>query len=289
MTQQFKPLMNFRSSSSPENQTVAAVQSRLSELLEAGQAQERRRITRELHDSTMQLLSCVGLSLARLRLPDGNAHMLEIIAEIENLVSEAQSELRTLSYLAHPPAVEFLGLHDALAALVEGLSRRTGLHVVLHWKGEVLLARPSVESALYRVVQEALSNVHRHAHAANVLVVVVNGRDATEIKVLDDGVGIALRPNHGVGLSSMRDRVGELGGRLLVRSMSPGTEVSAIVPTRAPELVMTSSGHAKLCELSSKCGRTASETADESIAAALRGMASEFGTMADWMKAGAAA
>lgn len=200
------------------------------EMFQQGQAQERRRITRELHDSTMQLLSCLSLALGRLKRPLRSTRKTELILEMESLLGDAQSELRTLSYLAHPPLLEEVGLRQALETLLQGFGRRCGLNTSLHWNGEFADSVDAIEVVVYRVVQEALSNVHRHARAANVAVILTTGVGVTEVKIADDGVGMPLRPIHGVGLCGMKARLEELGGTLTLRSACPGTEVVATIP-----------------------------------------------------------
>lgn len=260
-----------------------SLESAFIEFFQQGQAEERRRITREIHDSTMQLLSCLGLALTRLKLPEAAAQSPEIIAEMENLLSEAQSELRTLSYLANPPPLEALGLHDALKALLHGFGRRSGLRPSLLWAGDRAPVEHPTEIALYRVVQEALSNVHRHARAVHVAVTVSHSGDVTEVRIRDDGLGIPPHPAYGVGLSGMRARLEEVGGSLTIRSISPGTEVVAMVPSQRLRQRPMPDSRNRLLQICANCHRTA-DRADARIAAELRQMASEFDLIADCLR-----
>ena len=195
-----------------------------------GQSEERRRIARELHDSTMQLL--VGLSLAvgqlkRARKPKAT---LDIVAEMESLLGEAQQEIRSISYLAHPPLLRDMGLGQALETLVEGFSKRTGLRLSLHLDPDFKVAWRSAEVALYRIAQEALSNIHRHAHATDGAIGLYVRKSMIHIVIIDNGVGMPSHVRHGVGLPGMRARVAELGGRMNIRSGSPGTMLIASLP-----------------------------------------------------------
>ena len=196
------------------------------------QAEERRRIAREVHDSTMQLLAGVGLSLGQLKHTRGPKATGPIVEEMEQLLGEAQRELRTISYLAHAPQVSELGLAKALRQLAGGLGRRTGLNIALN-VDEPLLLSSATEVAIYRMVQEALSNVHRHARATDVVVALHQRRSVLHVAVADNGIGMPRQVRRGVGLSSMHARIEELGGRLSIRSGNPGTVLIASMPTHA--------------------------------------------------------
>jgi signal transduction histidine kinase len=200
------------------------------------QDSERRRIARELHDSLGQYL--VGLKL--------NAHMLRQSPEREDLWSEADklmeqcmSEVRTLSYLLHPPTMDAAGFASAARWYVEGYGERSGLDVTLDAPSDLGRLPDAIELALFRVLQEALTNVHRHsgASAADVLV----QQDAEEIilEIKDNGRGIPAEvlshfrltgAGTGVGIAGIRERVRELGGKLTLESDSRGTMVRVAVP-----------------------------------------------------------
>ena len=195
-----------------------------------GQATERRRIAREIHDSTMQLLAGLGLALGQLKRTGHPNETIDIVAEMEQLLGEAQRELRSISYLAHPPLLRELGLAEALQTLVEGYGRRTNLRVSLHVDPDLEVSWRSAEVAIYRMVQEALSNIHRHAHATDVAVGLYGRRSMVHAVVVDNGIGIPANVRYGVGLPSMRARLAELAGRLAIRSASPGTMLIASLP-----------------------------------------------------------
>lgn len=199
-----------------------------------GQTIERQRLARELHDSTAQLLVAVGLLLGHLKRNSANEESLKVVEEIQDLMAEAQKEIRSISYLAHPPALEKLGLAEALRSLVDGFGRRTDLPATFELVGEPVAISPAVEGALYRVVQEALSNVHRHAQATETRVSLRFSNSMVHLIVSDDGVGIppeTIRAGIGVGLPGMRSRLAEIGGRLSARHLAPGTAIIASVPT----------------------------------------------------------
>lgn len=198
-----------------------------------GQAEERRRMAREIHDSTMQLLAGLGLALGQLKRAGKNGEALDIVAEMEQLLGEAQGEIRAISYLAHPPMLKNMGLADALRMLVEGYGRRTGLNVSLNIAPDTKVEWQAAEGAMYRIVQEALSNIHRHAKATNVAVAVHQRRSMFHAIIVDNGIGMPAIISQGVGLASMRSRLAELGGRLTVRHAMPGTMLIASLPAHS--------------------------------------------------------
>ena len=206
------------------------------------QEQERQRIARDLHDSTAQQLTAIGLGLIALRhrLGDDGAGTAAL-AEIETLVQDTQREVRSFSYLLHPPDLDRDGLNRTLARFVDGYGRRTGLAVLTDIANDVDALSAEVQRALLRIVQEALANVHRHAAATQVTVVmrVVNGR--LRFSVRDDGRGIARATGLGgakadtlgLGLPGMHARVRQLGGALQVISGPAGTTVCGDIPVTA--------------------------------------------------------
>jgi two-component system NarL family sensor kinase len=212
------------------------------ESLVEGQAVERQRMARELHDSTSQLLTAVGLLLGRLKYEAPNEKSLVLVEELQDLVRETHQEIRSISYLAQPSAVEQLGLTGALKSLVEGLGRRTGLEASFEIEGDAVAIMEAAQGALYRIAQEALSNVHRHARATRVRIILSFRGLATHLVVADDGVGIspenaAGAGTAGVGLGSMRSRLSEIGGRLTLQRLSPGTAVIASVSCDGARLI----------------------------------------------------
>jgi signal transduction histidine kinase len=216
-------------------QRTAALRQLSSRLLSL-QDSERRRIARELHDSLGQYL--VGLKL--------NAHMLRQSPEREELWSEADklmeqciSEVRTLSYLLHPPTMDAAGFVSAARWYVEGYGQRSGLNVTLDAPADLDRLPDAVELALFRVLQEALTNVHRHSGAAAAEIVVRQDAEQVVLEIKDNGRGIpAELLNHfhatgsgtGVGIAGIHERIRELGGKLTLESDSGGTLVRVAIP-----------------------------------------------------------
>ena len=191
----------------------------------ASQTEERQRIARELHDSTSQLLAAAGLLVCRLKQTSRGLEDRMLIDELRGLIDEANQEIRVVSYLAVLPALE-MGLADALKSFVGGFGRRTGIQASFEIVGEVAPMASTTETVLYRIAQEALSNVYRHANATRLRVLLSYRRSAVHLAVSDDGDGIPGavlldRGRAGVGLASMRSRLSEVGGRLSIRRTLP--------------------------------------------------------------------
>jgi PAS domain S-box-containing protein len=221
------------------NYKIAQLEAKhLSQRVLSIQDDERQRIAQDLHDSTSQHLAAIGLNLIALKGSKGSCSVLE---DIENSLDEASKELRTFTYLLHPPALADDGLIGTLGRYVEGFKRRTNLCVSLRSSGSIdELSRPAQESIL-RVVQEALANVHRHADASRAQVHLRRLGDHLHVVVSDDGIGLkasgdaalGTRLPTGVGIAGMTARMRQLGGSLHIRSKPNGTIVHAIVPIGA--------------------------------------------------------
>jgi signal transduction histidine kinase/CheY-like chemotaxis protein len=199
---------------------------------------ERRRIARDLHDVTGQELAVVLMTLGSVshRFDQGSAAH-DRIKESIDILHKVESEIRTLSYLLHPPLLDESGLTAALQWYVQGLEKRTGLHFHLHVDSLPRLTRDR-EIALFRVVQESLTNVIRHADATNVWIrSAINGKNL-ELYIEDDGRGISPQKvsltrkgyTGGVGIAGMDQRLRQLGGRLRVSPTGHGTVVCASAP-----------------------------------------------------------
>jgi signal transduction histidine kinase len=203
------------------------------------QGEERRRIARELHDDTCQQLALIRFSVAAVRKARNHADIDAACGQIEVALNSAQHQIRTLSYVLHPPELGDGGNVEALASFCEGFSRRSGLEVAFEHAVGPLGRQAGLELALYRVVQEALVNAHRHADASRVDVRLKRIGGDIVLEVEDDGVGIApeiadgaFPEALGVGLKSMRERVVALGGQFCVARRN-GTLVRARVPAGA--------------------------------------------------------
>ncbi len=203
--------------------TRSAQLEQLTRLLLRAQEDERRRIARELHDEAGQVLSAVKIELDL----DGRK-------EASEMVSRALAQVRDLSNLLRPSVLDDLGLVPALRGLVDDFSRRTRIEVMLQ-TGEGLRGfTPEQEVVIYRVVQEALTNVARHAEARQVRVGLSAEGSQLRITVEDDGRGLAGEPTPHLGLLGMRERVTALGGTLAIAaSPSAGFRLEALIPTGA--------------------------------------------------------
>jgi two-component system, NarL family, sensor kinase len=200
-----------------------------------GRAEERRRMAREIHDSTLQLLASLGLGLGQVKRSAGTSNkVLQIVGEMEGVLAEAFKEIRSISYLSHPPPLEKWGLSVALEMLVAGFERRTGLATSLSVDQDACVPWAPARATIYRVVQEALSNAYRHAHATTIDVRLRCRRSLVHAVVVDDGIGMAAAVDQGVGIPGMQARVAELGGRLFVRHLPRGIAIIASLPREEP-------------------------------------------------------
>jgi two-component system, NarL family, sensor histidine kinase DevS len=183
------------------------------------QERERRRLAIELHDETGQSLAAVLMGLRRLEESNDPATVRATVDELRETVVNAVQELRALAVELRPKALDDFGLSPALERLIETYSRRTGLAVDSHLAGlESRLPEP-VESALYRIAQEALTNIAKHAGASSVSIVTRRDKGRIALIIEDNGTGFdAAVPAGGLGLVSMRERAELLGGSLRVES-----------------------------------------------------------------------
>lgn len=193
---------------------------------------ERRRVARDLHDGTAQDLVALQLALAPLR-RNASATVASELAGVDEAVESLQREIRSLLLLYHPPILDERGLACALRTMIAGFGRRADLHVTMLLEYES--PRVTVlEATLYRVAQEALANVHRHAGAGQVQVTLIEARGALHLFVCDDGVGFCEpgggAPHLGVGLTAMDERLRDVGGKLVILTGRSGTSVIASVP-----------------------------------------------------------
>lgn len=199
------------------------------------QEDERQRVARELHDTAAQHLTGVNLGLARLLAVSSDPAAIAIAEEISDLLGQFHRDLRGVTYMLHPPELRLCGLHSAVRALCDGLAQRSGLDIDARIYGEDRRRGTAVEAALFRLAQEALANIHRHAHAGHVRVRLESRADTLFVVVSDDGVGLPEgwgdRPASGVGMAAMANRVRELGGRFKIRSQpGKGTLIAAAIP-----------------------------------------------------------
>ncbi len=219
------------------------VQARLRELtmqvIEAQEA-ERQRIARELHDDTAQILFAQLLSVSALKSSPHEA--VRATAEnLETLTVEAIEGVRRLALELRPPALDDLGVREALGDLAQRFSENTGVHVHLAVSGNRDRLAPEVELVLYRVAQEAMTNVIKHAKATEARIVLTRRPDRVDLTVDDNGVGFdpsIVRPRDsrglGLGLFGMEERVVLVGGSLAIRTLLPsGTRVAVSLPIQS--------------------------------------------------------
>lgn len=215
---------------------------RLSGRLMTMQDEERRRIAREIHDGLGQELAAAKMILDGILSKDTSPAMRQASVDASQLVDRAIQQVRTISHLLHPPLLDEVGLVSALRWFLEGLSDRSGISVSLTVDPPNLgRLRPEVETAIFRIIQEALTNMFRHSGARNGSVTVAEKDGSITVTVKDDGKGIdeqitQMRPESiGVGIGGMRQRVNELGGSLRLANANPGTLVEVVIPLPQPE------------------------------------------------------
>lgn len=202
--------------------------------------EERRKLGRDLHDSAGQLLSMakLNLSLAQEHLGPINPRGAGYLEESSKLIDQALSEVRTISYLLHPPLLEELGLAGVLPWYVTGFSERSRIKVTLDVPKEMGRLPRELELGLFRILQECLTNVHRHSNSTTACISLSFTSNRVRLKVEDQGRGMAATAREGgnegrtagVGLSGIRERVTNLGGQMQIRSGDWGTAVEVVFP-----------------------------------------------------------
>ena len=204
------------------------------------QDEERRRIARDLHDSTGQTLAAIKMTLGLLQRAGTNiSEFSGLVNDLEALAEDAVQDIRTTSYLLHPPLLDEAGIASATRWFVEGFAKRSGIQVGCDLPEKMERPDRNCELVLFRVLQESLTNVHRYsgASAAKVRLRLEDGQ--FKLEVSDNGHGIPEERlqqvnksggSAGVGIAGMRERVRELGGQLEIQSDKKGTTVSAVLP-----------------------------------------------------------
>ena len=221
-------------------ESEASIRSLTARLLRV-QDEERRRLARDLHDTTGQEIAFIVLSLERLLKSQNH-----IPPETRNSISESitwirkvENEIRTLSYLLHPPLLDEMGLASALNWFIEGFSKRTGIEVELIIQEGVPRMSAVHEMALFRMVQESLTNVFRHSGSSVARVRLTKSGEAIFLAVQDEGKGFAAGANGaatpGVGIQGMRGRLQPLGGSLELITSPNGSSIVASVPWRSSD------------------------------------------------------
>ena len=221
--------------SAAERIRIADQALRLMKLLD----EEKRRIARELHDSAGQTLTVLGLTLAQL------VQRAEVIApelaregrEIEEVVQQLHREIRTTSYLLHPPLLDEAGLKSALRWYVQGVAERSEITIELDIAEDFGRLPSDMELAIFRIVQECLTNIHRHADSKTARIRVARENASVYLEIRDEGKGISparlaeiQTQGSGVGIAGIRERLRQFQAELKIESSTSGTTVSATIP-----------------------------------------------------------
>src|SRR2546426_4613607 len=203
------------------------------------QDEERRRIARELHDSAGQITVALGMNLTSILAETKNLTPKagKACREASELVQQLSRELRTISHLLHPPLLDEAGLPPALTWLVDGFAQRSKISVKLDLARDLGRFSPEVETAIFRVIQECLTNILRHSESRAASIRIARDVDEIKVEVRDQGKGMPSGSNGsggrrrmGVGIQGMRERITQLGGRFDIRSGKNGTTVLASLP-----------------------------------------------------------
>ena len=211
----------------------------LSGRLMESQDVERRHIARELHDSAGQTLAALGMQIGRISedAKKAPADLAKDIKDAEELVQHLTQEIRTTSYLLHPPMLDESGISSALSWYVQGLTERSSLEVNLKVSDNFGRLPPDMELLLFRLVQESLTNIHRHSGSKTALIRIEREENTVHLRIEDQGRGmsperLAEIQSHGtgVGIRGMRERVRHFHGDLVIESDGSGTRVHAILP-----------------------------------------------------------
>jgi len=205
------------------------------------QDSERRHIARELHDSAGQIVTALGMKLASVaQHVRQNPLLANAIQEGQQLVQELGKEIRTTSYLLHPPLLDENGLSEAIPWYVQGLTERSGLTIDLRISENFGRLPGEVELAVFRLVQECLTNIHRHSGSKTATIRLSREDESVSLEIQDEGKGIPAQrlaeiqaQRAGVGITGMRERVRHLNGQMNVESNDRGTKISVTFPLLA--------------------------------------------------------
>jgi two-component system NarL family sensor kinase len=257
--------------------TICVVATELTELIETNEAlrvsevslrqlsarllklqdEERRRIARDLHDTTGQKIAVLSMTLDRLaKLVDTRkVDVQDALTESRDVVGKIGEEIRTLSYLLHPPLLDECGLASAVLWYAEGFKKRSGIHLNVSIDEELVRLTTDAETALFRVLQESLTNVHRYSGSPSADIRIFQSPSNVHLEIVDHGKGVKAgterssfdgAPTLGVGIPGMRERIRQLGGQLEVEFSSEGTRVHASLPMEASPKEATAQTGAEL-------------------------------------------
>jgi PAS domain S-box-containing protein len=201
------------------------------------QDEERRRLARELHDSVSQTLAALSINIGIVRSQANklDSYGARAVSENAQLVETVSREIRTISHLLHPPLLDIAGLASAIRWYADGFSERSKIKVDVEIATDFGRLPDDLEIAIFRIVQECLTNVHRHSGSTTAAIRLLHEGDRVTVQVQDSGKGISQEKRHelielgrgGVGFAGMRERVRALGGSLDIQSDGTGTTVSA--------------------------------------------------------------
>jgi PAS domain S-box-containing protein len=205
------------------------------------QDEDRRRIARELHDGLGQLLAAIGMNVAVVmkEMNKLSADAARRVEENKALIQQASADIRTVSYLLHPPLLDEMGLSSALRWYIDGFAERSKMSVVLEIPPDLGRLPQDSELVLFRIAQECLTNIHRHAKGSSAFIRLSDTGGKLAMEIRDDGQGIdeelqrkiASGKASGVGLRGMRERVVAIGGTFAIESSENGTSVVVTLPT----------------------------------------------------------
>ena len=217
------------------NKSLRDLSARLLQL----QDDERRRIARDLHDSVGQLLAGLTMNLSAVRADiDRLSKTAAALTDSEALVQEMSKEVRTISHLLHPPLLDEAGLSSALRWYIDGFAQRSKIKVDLDLPADFGRFSPELETSIFRIVQECLTNIHRHSGSPIAKIRLLHLDGEVHVEVEDKGKGIPIEKREemasagtpGVGIRGMRERIRQLGGALEITSNGNGTVILARLP-----------------------------------------------------------
>ena len=210
----------------------------LSNRLLQTQDDERRHIARELHDSAGQIIVALGMNLASMTPYAAKLSVMDkTVEDSQNLIKQLSREIRTTSYLLHPPLLDENGLPEAIRWYVEGLMERSGLSIKLDIAEDFGRLDSETELAMFRIVQECLTNIHRHSGSKTAKIRLSRNAESVSLEIQDEGKGMAAHKldgvrahRSGVGITGMRERVRHLNGAMDINSNANGTKISVKLP-----------------------------------------------------------
>ncbi|MGA7687282.1 MAG: response regulator [Terriglobales bacterium] len=207
------------------------------------QDEERRRIARELHDGAGQLLAALGMEVATLAMEREklSSSAESALSSIESLIEQMVQDVRTMSHLLYPPLLDEVGLKSALQEYVSGFAQRSGIQVSLDLPAVLERLDREYELSLFRIVQECLTNIHRHSNSKTAQIRIARDGDTLTLEVQDEGGGMAAERlseiqarGSGVGIRGMRERVRQFSGTMSIQSDSSGTQIKVVIPIPKP-------------------------------------------------------